>query len=145
MANAGNNVYTPLFEKTLEEFKKTLKKKDKENFKISTFADLEMSIGDLQAKQHSQRRQQALIRIKPFLEAMEQFGKIIEVFCNTSEFVAFIWVSKWYTGRYSSISHLSYLRTTAHTDTGASQVFTPGMSRISIVTWLLQKMRADVR
>lgn len=123
MASARDNIHTPLFEKALEEFKKTLKKKDKENFSFSTFADLEKTIGDLQAKQHSQRRQQALIRIKPFLEAMEQYGKVVEVFCNASAFVAFIWVSRPYTRRYSNLSYLSYLRITAHFDTRGPSSF----------------------
>ncbi|KAF2807330.1 putative zinc finger protein [Mytilinidion resinicola] len=79
------------FDRTLEDFKKNLKKKDQNNFKMTTFSDLKQSIAELQAKQHSQRRLQNLNRLKPFLEAIEQYGKVVEVFCNSSEFVAFVW------------------------------------------------------
>lgn len=31
------------------------------------------------------------MRLNSFLEAMEQYGKVIEVFLNNSEFISFIW------------------------------------------------------
>lgn len=30
-------------------------------------------------------------RIESFLEAMEQFGKVIEIFLNATNYLAFIW------------------------------------------------------
>ena len=89
----ASNPHAPAFESALEEFKKGLKKRDQETFKITTFKELKTSIGDLQKKQHSQRRLQNLNRLKPFLEAIEQYGKVVEVFCNTNDIVAFVWVS----------------------------------------------------
>lgn len=89
----ASNPHAPAFERVLEEFKKGLKKRDQENFKITTFKELRKSIGDLQTKQHSQRRLQNLNRLKPFLEAIEQYGKVVEVFCNSNDIVAFVWVS----------------------------------------------------
>ncbi|CAI7590736.1 unnamed protein product [Penicillium crustosum] len=85
------NTYTPLFERSLEVFKKDLNKKDRDNFKFSTLEDLEKCLTQLQAKHRSQRRMQNLNRLKPFLEAMNQFGKVVEVFCNSSELVPFLW------------------------------------------------------
>ncbi|OQD95723.1 hypothetical protein PENSOL_c019G09356 [Penicillium solitum] len=85
------NTYTPLFERSLEAFKKDLNKKDRDNFKFSTLEDLEQCLTQLQAKHRSQRRMQNLNRLKPFLEAMNQFGKVVEVFCNSSEIVPFLW------------------------------------------------------
>jgi len=85
--------YTPLFERTLDDFKKDLSKKERDNFKFSTLEDLEQCLATIQAKQQSQRRVQNLNRLRPFLEAMDQFGKVVEIFCNSSEFVPFVWVS----------------------------------------------------
>jgi hypothetical protein len=89
----ASNPHAPAFERELEEFKKGLKKRDQENFKMATFKELEKSIGDLQTKQLSQRRLQNLNRLKPFLDAIEQYGKVVQVFCNSNEIVAFVWVS----------------------------------------------------
>ncbi|KAK4867343.1 hypothetical protein LT330_000853 [Penicillium expansum] len=85
------NTYTPLFERSLEAFKKDLNKKERDNFKFSKLEDLEQCLTQLQAKHRSQRRMQNLNRLKPFLEAMNQFGKVVEVFCNSSEIVPFLW------------------------------------------------------
>lgn len=89
----ASNPHQRTFEGVLEEFKKGLKRRELESFKITTFKELERSIGHLQAKQHSQRQLQNLNRLKPFLEAIEQYGKVIEVFYNSNEIVAFVWVS----------------------------------------------------
>jgi hypothetical protein len=80
------------FERALEAFKKSLKKKDQNNFKSTTFDELEKSITGLQAKQNAKRQLRNLNRLKPFLEAIEQYGKVIEVFCNSNDIVAFVWV-----------------------------------------------------
>lgn len=93
----SNNQRARAFERALEAFKADLvvKKKDHEQFKNTSLPDLLKQIEDLQRKQLSQRRGQNLARLKPFLEAMDQFGKVVEVFGNTSEIVAFIWVCVW--------------------------------------------------
>ena len=80
-----------LFRRVLDSFKKDLSRQEKQNFSFTDIKGLNLAIDDLQKKQHSQRRLQNLSRLKPFLEAMEQYGKVAEVFCNSSEFVAFVW------------------------------------------------------
>lgn len=80
-----------LFRRVLDSFKKDLSRQEKQNFSFTDIKGLNLAIDDLQKKQHSQRRLQNLSRLKPFLEAMEQYGKVVEVFCNSSEFVAFVW------------------------------------------------------
>ena len=81
------------FERVLEKFKGELKKKDKDNFTMTTIEDLQQAIGQLQKKQLTERRMQNMTRLKRFVEAIEQYGKVVEIFCNSSEFVAFVWVS----------------------------------------------------
>jgi hypothetical protein len=89
----ASNVYQLKFERLLEEFKKTLKRRERENFRITTFKELENTIGDIQARQHPERQPQNLNRLKPFLEAVRQFEKVVKVFFNNDEILAFIWVS----------------------------------------------------
>jgi hypothetical protein len=88
-----SNTYTPLFERTLDAFKKDLSKKERASFQFSSLQELEKCLATLQATQQSQRRVQNLNRLRPFLEAMDQFGKVVETFCNSSDFVPFVWVS----------------------------------------------------
>jgi hypothetical protein len=79
------------FSKALDAFRSTLASDDQEDFKYTTLEDLQRFIEDIQDKQG--RRAQNLARLKPFVEGMEQLGKVVEVFLNLSSVVAFVWVS----------------------------------------------------
>ncbi|KAK8069382.1 hypothetical protein PG994_005998 [Apiospora phragmitis] len=79
------------FDRALADFKAGLKKKDQETFKATTRESMLKEIEQLQKVQQSRRLGQNLARVKPFVEAMGQFGKVIEVFSNVSEMVAFVW------------------------------------------------------
>lgn len=80
------------FEQALEQFKKGLRPKHRSTFQTTTLPDLLAAIDKIQKEQHSSRRLQAVGRLKPTLEALNQLGKVVETFTNTSEFVAFVWV-----------------------------------------------------
>lgn len=88
----SNNSSISAFEAALGKFQSELKKKDRDKFKNTTLQDLTDEVEAIQKKQHSQRRGKNLARLKPFIEAMNQFGKVVEVFATTSEMVAFVWV-----------------------------------------------------
>lgn len=90
--NVLQNVPQSPFDRALNIFKKDLTKRDKENFKITTFQDLQKSIDDLQKTHQSTRRIQDLSRLGVFLEAIEQYTKVVEPFCNSNEIVAFVLV-----------------------------------------------------
>jgi len=82
-----------IFEDALRDFKKGLSKKELAQFQWVDFKDVEETIKDIERDQKMKKKMQNLARIKPFLEGMKQYGKIIEVFLNTSNIIAFIWVS----------------------------------------------------
>lgn len=82
------------FDEELKSFKSRLKPREKEYFKFSTEDELKKEIDSLQTRLHKGRRQQNMTKLRGFIEAMNQFGKVIDVFCQTSEVVAFVWVSK---------------------------------------------------
>ncbi|KAF4631381.1 hypothetical protein G7Y89_g6756 [Cudoniella acicularis] len=96
-ANGGGPVNGPpnanalVFERVLEKFKVPLKKKDRDNFQMTTLPQLQKAIADIQKKQQSERRMQNMTRLGRFVEAMEEYWKVVEVFCNSSQFLPFIW------------------------------------------------------
>lgn len=79
------------FETALSRFQNQLTKKERENFQFTELEDVKKEIVDIQKKQESLKKIMDLTRIQGFLEAMDQFGKVIEVFLNASSFVAFVW------------------------------------------------------
>ncbi|TEA11264.1 hypothetical protein C8034_v007861 [Colletotrichum sidae] len=79
------------FENELQRFKSELKSKEKDYFKFTTKEEFVRELDVLQTKLHAGRRQQNMTKLQGFIEAMMQFGKVIDVFCQTSEVVAFVW------------------------------------------------------
>ena len=80
------------FRRVLEQFKATLGQDDKEDFRLSTLDDLKLEILAIQEKQASEKKMKNFARLKPFLEAMEQYDEVVKVFLNTADFLAFVWV-----------------------------------------------------
>jgi serine/threonine protein kinase len=83
-------------EDILEEFRQSLDRKDASKFRLTTLADLNQFVVNLQARQYAERRQQGLKRLAPLIEAFEQFGQLLREFCgelcDSNVFMAFIWV-----------------------------------------------------
>lgn len=84
------------FDEEVARFKGRLKKHEREYFKFASEEEFTKEIDALQTKLHSGRRQQNMTKLRGFIEAMVQFGKVIDVYCQTSEILAFVWVSDAY-------------------------------------------------
>ena len=82
-----------VFEDALSDFRKGLSKKELAQFQYVDFKDVEETIRSIERDQKVKKKMQNIARIKPFLEGMRQYGRIIEVFLNTSTIIAYIWVS----------------------------------------------------
>ena len=82
-----------VFLEAVERFKDSLSDREREEFKFTTRDDLRDAIATIQEKQASEKKMRNLTRLKRFLKVMDEYGKVIEVFLNASQFIAFVWVS----------------------------------------------------
>ena len=82
------------FQRALARFKSHLSPEEQEKFGVTSLQDVQETIAQIQSAQGSKRRMRNLTRLRGFIEAMEQHGKIVEVFLNVSEIIAFVWVSR---------------------------------------------------
>ena len=80
------------FQRTLDRFTVGLSPKEKEDFKLSSLQDVYDEINRIQRIHGDDKKMRNLNRLKGFVEAMDQYGKVIETFLNTSNFIAFVWV-----------------------------------------------------
>jgi len=81
------------FRRALQQFKdEHLNESECEQFQFTELKDLESSMREIQDEQASKSRMRNMNRLRKFLEGMERYEKLIEVFLNASEFVAFVWV-----------------------------------------------------
>lgn len=92
MSSSTQKAQTTAFETALAEFQSELRPKDKHKFRNTTYGHVKAEIEDIQTKLMRQRRGKHLMRLKSFLEAIDHFGKVVEVFGNASLLVAFVWV-----------------------------------------------------
>lgn len=87
MANASGNG----FERALAAFRARLSPEEDAQFQVTGIDDLRMSILSIQSHQRARKKLVHMKRIASFLEAMEQFGKVIEIFLNATDYLAFVW------------------------------------------------------
>ncbi|KAI0414744.1 WD40 repeat-like protein [Xylaria grammica] len=79
------------FERALKRFKDTLDPNLAKKFSICTLHDVLNVCRDIQNAHGLEGKLRYMGRLRGFIEAMEHFGKVIEVFTNATEFVCFIW------------------------------------------------------
>lgn len=91
--NAASPAAIAVFNRVLTEFQQELSMDEVDDFTFITADDLKKAVHQLQEEQKSKKRMQNLRRISAFLEAMDQFDKVIQVFLNTTNYLGFIWVS----------------------------------------------------
>ena len=79
------------FEAILADFKKHLTPGELHNFQFVTLNDVRETALRIQKDQENLKTMMNMARLESFLEAMNQFGKVIEVFANANIFIAFVW------------------------------------------------------
>jgi hypothetical protein len=80
------------FQQVLAIFKTKVDRELVSEFEMTTLSDLKLTLASIQRKHASDRRVRDMGRLSRFLDAMNQFGKVIEVFLNATDVLAFVWV-----------------------------------------------------
>jgi hypothetical protein len=60
-------------------------------FSVCTLKDVRDAIQDIQREHGKEDKLRNMRRLSAFIEAMEQFGKVVDVLLNASEFICFVW------------------------------------------------------
>jgi hypothetical protein len=79
------------FERELKSFKARLTQSEQSNFTDTTIEELHLTVASIQKTQLSERTNKNITRLRTFLEAIESITKILDLFVNISDFVAFVW------------------------------------------------------
>jgi hypothetical protein len=83
------------FERAVENFRKSsdLDEAELADFEITDLNALLQAINTIQNRQAQNKKLMYMKRLEPFLKTMEEYGKVLEVFLNVSDFIAFVWVT----------------------------------------------------
>ena len=81
------------FSRVVASFRTRLSSQDIDAFSLTTFDDLKQDITEIQKEQARRRGSQNLTKIRPFLNGLAQYAKVIEVFVAAKpDILACIWV-----------------------------------------------------
>lgn len=79
------------FTRAISKFRARLTGNQLVEFKSTTYEELCKELSRIERDQDARKETMNLRRIQTCLEVMEQFSKVIEVFLNASDMVAFVW------------------------------------------------------
>ena len=88
----SHNLPSRSFQRALDKFIKGLTINQRQEFPICTLEDVHQTIMTIQEKRGSQKAMRNMSRIQAFLEALDQYGKVMETFLNCTPFLGYIWV-----------------------------------------------------
>jgi hypothetical protein len=80
------------FQRAVDKFTKSLTDKQRQEFAVCSLNDVRQSVVTVQERRGSQKTMRNMARLQAFLEAMEQYGKVVELFLNCTPFLGYVWV-----------------------------------------------------
>lgn len=83
----------PAFTRSLKAFRDRLSGRDIETFELATYEDLKIAVDNIQKEQSQRQGLRNLNKMRPLLEFLQQYSRVIEQFVNAkATLLAFIWV-----------------------------------------------------
>lgn len=81
-------------ELSCERFRKDLNAEDDRSIRATSLDDVRAAIAQTERELASRQGLRNFDRLSPYINAVERYGKVIEVFCNSDPLVPYIWVSQ---------------------------------------------------
>lgn len=73
-------------------FRKDLSAEDDKAIRTTSLDDVRAAIAQIETELASRQSLRNFDRLSPYINAIERYGKVIEVFCNSDPLVPYIWV-----------------------------------------------------
>jgi hypothetical protein len=85
------------FQESFDSFEKTVQKHsrtDDREFSNTTLRDVRDAAKEVERQLAARQCMRNMKRLEPFLNGLEAYSKVIEVLCNNTPFLSWIWVSR---------------------------------------------------
>ena len=92
---ASTSTVTPpvAFKTAFERLREVVNKDDARSFNSTTMEDVWTTTREIESYLESRRSLRGFRRIQPFLAGLEQYSKVVEVVCNGTPYLPYIWAS----------------------------------------------------
>ncbi|RFU29393.1 hypothetical protein B7463_g6916, partial [Scytalidium lignicola] len=91
------------FQEAYEKFIRSVRPVDAARFENLTIEDIRETALTIEASQAKRRSLRNLRRIEPLLEALGKYGKTIDVLCNQTPYLAFVWIANEHTATFEKL------------------------------------------
>lgn len=81
-----------VFQDAYQRFKDVVTREDASSFVRFSLDDVKAALRDLERRQSESRSLRNLNRIMPFLDGLERYSKVVDILCNGTPFLPWIWV-----------------------------------------------------
>ena len=81
------------FENAFERLREVVSKDDARSFNSTRMEDVWTTAKAIERHLESRRSLRGFHRIQPFLAGIEQYSKVVEVLCNGTPYLPYIWVN----------------------------------------------------
>jgi hypothetical protein len=82
-----------VFETAIDKLKQTISSQDAAAFQATLIEDVWKSAEEIQESQRRRKSLRNMRRVEPFLKGLEKYSKTIEVLCNGTQYLPWIWAS----------------------------------------------------
>lgn len=88
-----------IISESFNKLKQSISDEDAHNFASTELKDVWATVREIDSAQRQRQSAQNLRRIEPLLKGIEKYAKVIEVLCNGTPFLPYVWVSflAWFT------------------------------------------------
>jgi hypothetical protein len=81
-----------VIESAFAKLKQSVSEEDAHEFDTTELKDVWLAVRSIQSEQKKRQSAQNLRRIEPFLRGIEKYSKVIEVLCNGTPYMPYVWV-----------------------------------------------------
>lgn len=98
-----------LLERACQRFRDELTSNEDHEIRATSWQDVQHAVVDIERQLAARQCLRNLERLSPYLKAVEDYGTVVEVFCNSSTFVPYVWVSTFLLASGDSRGQHAYL------------------------------------
>jgi hypothetical protein len=99
---ASSHSPSTCFQRASEKFATSLTDKQRRDFTKCSLEDVRQTVENLQKERGDQKKMRNMARLQAFLEAMDQYRKVVEAFLNCTPFLGYVWVGNFLNWQFYS-------------------------------------------